>query len=302
MTVPTLLFQRNARVTITEIPNILDNKAKIIDQLFIKFNVVKSTKSETNKGRIAIYNLSEASRNFIDARKPVSVRPVIKLEVGYQGEYQLLFVGDIKRTNSEKRGPDWVTTIEAEDGDELLHRSNFARNFKAGTSEGQIVQDILKEVGLLSNNIKAELTGDGENIKHSVTLDGAIFSLMDQYISNMEKEWSVQDGAVQITVPGAVIDAPTIDLSEKTGLIGSPIKTDKGIKLKALIQAGFQPGRGINVTSRLMPKGAFYRIEQTTFNGETRGPQWMATIEASKTEVNPTVGIPLQFDQIENVA
>ena len=302
MTIPTLLFQRNAQVTITDLPNILGIKAKIIRDLFIKFHIVKSTKSETNKGRIEIYNLNESSRNFIDKRKPVLVRKVVRLDVGYQGEYQQLFLGDIKQTNSEKRGPDWVTIIEAEDGDEMLHRTNFARNFEAGTSEGTIVQSVLEEVGALSDILVEELTGAGEDINQSVTLDGSMYNLMDQYIANMEKEWSVQDGVIQITIPGNVIAAPTVDLSEKTGLIGSPIKTDKGIKLKALIQAGFQPGRGINVTSRLMPNGGFYRIEQVVFNGETRGKQWVATIEAAKTDPDPVVGVPVQFDQIENVA
>ena len=297
MNVPALLFQRNATVTLAESGT---EQAKIIKDLFIKFKITKSTKSTANKSIIEIYNLNQDSRGFIESftsRKEI-VKPKVKLNVGYQDLSELLFIGDITLTSSHKNGPDWITTITADTGKDAVEDTKFKKTYKAGTSENIIVEDVLNEVQLLSENIKAELKG--EKINQSVTVNGSIKKLLDEYIGNQEKEWSVQDDGVQVLDGNQTTNEPAITLSKATGLIGSPIKTDTGIKLKALIQPGFKPGRGISVSSSLIT--GFYKIEKVTFDGQTRSNQWYAMIEASLTAANPVVGAPVETESESSFA
>jgi hypothetical protein len=94
----------------------------------------------------------------------------------------------------------------------------------------------------------------------------------------MGYSWSIQDKEIQILGPLDTVGGKVITLEVGTGLIGSPQVGEKGIvKVRSLLQTDLLPGRGVKILSRLID--GFFRIEKSTFEGDTWGQAWYVDLE-----------------------
>ncbi len=295
------LFQRNAEVLLEDSDR---NKVKVFTGLNIKFKIEKDHEGTPNKGVIQIFNLSESSRDLINDQASRPIKPKIKLSVGYQGQLDELFIGNIEKVKSIKKGTDWITTLEAGDGEEVILKQNYSKSYKLGTNEKDIVSDVLSAMGELGKDVKNIL--DNKKSNFGVTIDDTVGNILDEYIGGQDKQWSIQNENVTITKVDETTQYEAIVLNKFSGLIGWPIKTDTGIKLRALIQVGFIPGRGIFVRpkSRSISHSdlEFYRIEKVVIQGETRSKNWYADIEAKTIEPNRIIGIPIETNEPTRLA
>lgn len=270
------LFKRNAVVTFGQ----LGKDGVSVDGLRVLFKIKKTSEKTPNPGQIKIYNLNSTSRAILESGKAAidtktgkkeSIHKIaIILNVGYGPSVDQLFIGNVTKAKTEKQGPDLITTIEAGDGEKAFTEARLDKSYSAGTSYKTMFKDILKSMkdaggialGAL-DSIKNEVTQNG------ITLSGISNVLLSKLTDRQGLEWSIQDHELQILKILSSSNTKAILLTPETGLIGRPVKTDKGIEFKALLNTKIKPGGLVRIESNSLD--ATILISEAVFDGDTHG-------------------------------
>jgi hypothetical protein len=266
----------------------------------IKFHIEKSIKPEPNSVRIEIFNLSPDHRLALAEIVPGKraskkgkgkVSPGLKgkipvqLEAGYRDEGpQLVFLGDLTTVDSERDGPDWITTITSGDGARDYRTARINQTFRKGTTVQAAMQSITKILGLGRGNLAqirpTDANGSGVLVS-GMTVTGSAARAMSDICRSAGLEWSCQDGTLTILQQGKAMAGRALMIDQASGMIGSPNVDGNGIlKVKTLMIPGVQIGRLIVVKS-IQVQGNF-RIEKITTDGDTHGQDWGHEIEAKR--------------------
>lgn len=257
--------------------------AELDQSLRFTFRVTKDLKPEPNYTDLTVYNLSETHRAEF-SRKPVHIR----LEVGYDGETQGLFVGDLRWSDSQREGPDWRTQIQAGDGERAYRHARVNRSFKPGVS----VRDALAEAaGSMELELPAGLStlipDVGKQFAGGLAMAGPAHREMTRLLRPLGAEWSIQDGRL-VVLPGNGAKRDTAILLGGDGLpvIGSPEfgppEKDKPptLKVKTLLFPGFTCGGRIQLKTRGV--SGLFKVVQIVHTGDTMGQDWYSSLEATQ--------------------
>lgn len=278
---PHELFGRAIRVTIGPV----GQQGRVFTGLRMRFEVHKTADAKPNTLKLSIYNLGDDSRHFIEnAAKPNAKGAyAVQVEAGYVSDLRVIFQGTLELGSSNKRGrhnhhhqgADWVTEIEAADGGQSHRQTILAKSFGPGTSQTTLVHEVAKALGVSIGKI----TGlKGANVNHGRTLSGPAIRELDHLCKSNGVRWSIQDGVLHVLPYGAASDTSAFVISTPTGMIGSPEKTEKGIKVVSLLQGAINPARLIDVRARDLSGN--YVVEAVTHHGDTHDLDWYSDIEA----------------------
>jgi hypothetical protein len=271
------LFGRAARIVVgAGIGNV---RAGIrVDSHRCIFDVEKTLKDEPNQGSLQIYNLSSEQRSQIEELRPQKGEktgvPVL-IEAGYvTSEPSQIFLGDMRTCFSVKEGPDWITTLEAGDGEKAQATARINVSFGPKVKSDIVLRAIVKALGVKPGNINQAiqmLNRKGfTSFGKGVVLSGSATMHMHNFCKSADLEWSIQDGAIQILDRGKTLGERAVRLSSTTGLIESPSVDHKGIlSAKFLLQPDIRPGT-LLVLDSLAVKGN-YRISKCNYKGDTMG-------------------------------
>ncbi|MCK5603277.1 hypothetical protein KAR91_15445 [Candidatus Pacearchaeota archaeon] len=250
--------------------------------LRIVFDIEKTSSSNANNAKIQIYNLNESNRGILKTGENLS----ITLEIGYGDILEQLFIGDIQRSFTQRSGPDFITTIEADDGGRALSESKLDKSYSAGVKLKSVVDDAMqsmKDAGQIIigsvSNIKDEIAQNG------ITISGLAQKIINDIANKQGLEFSVQDNEAQILDPAIDTGEIAVLLTPNTGLIGSPNlgiagENIEGIEFKALIQTTkFRPGRAVKIESKDF--NGLIRINKSKFIGDTHAPSWFVIGEGN---------------------
>ena len=135
-----VLFDRAANVTFGK----RGEDGVLVSGLRISFNIEKTSESNANTAKIAIYNLNPTHRQQLEESGNVVI-----LKAGYRGFSNepidgILFQGDISKTTTIKKGADYVTTIDGGDGEKALLDEHFEKSYGAGALLSTVIDDISK--------------------------------------------------------------------------------------------------------------------------------------------------------------
>ncbi|MBU6427985.1 MAG: hypothetical protein KGR26_03155 [Cyanobacteria bacterium REEB65] len=250
--------------------------------LRMRFKVSKSGDSTPNKAEIEVYNLSADSRRYIDSYNPKTW--AMQLSAGYQATgLQLLFSGAIELASNEKaghrashhQGPDWMIKIQGKDGVHAYCGVVLADSFGPDTSEEAVVRHVAKQLGVTIGTIKGLSKA---RYAHGRALSGAARYELDALCKSRGLRWSIQDGVLQILPSGQGLDLTAFVIGPATGLVGSPERTETGVKFTSLLQGGINPGRLIQLESAYL-KG-LYVAENVDHTGDTHDYPWYTTVDA----------------------
>ena len=253
-----------------------------ITMLDLSFTVTKTLEREPNTCDLTIYNLNPEHRKQLSM---VKGGPAVKVEAGYADDCGVLFLGQLEEVYSHKEGSDWITELHSGDAASKLAKARTNRSYNAGTEVGKIIGDTIKDMGVgIGNSLKALMSGDLLGAKNkfanAVTLSGPSTHALDRMLSSVGKEWSIQDGQIQVMDKRAFIEGTAVLLNADTGMIGSPtIGNDGVLKVKALLNHKIVPGRKLMIESAEIKKSG-YRVERVEYTGETYGQAWYVDIEA----------------------
>ncbi len=215
--------------------------------------------------------------------------PVI-LVAGHAGNSQVIYSGEVRTIDHVREGADWVTHIQSGDGEQAFGRFG-ASSFAPGAALADVVDELTKQMRISAVDAVAQLrrgdiAGGSKTFLQGFTSAGRSVRDLDKALKSAGIEWSIQDGALQLVPPGKATQERAFVLSADSGLIGSPDHGAPGkdgeppiLKAKCLLNGAITPARTIRLEA--ISRQGFYRVETVEHAGDTHGPEWTSSIEAS---------------------
>lgn len=285
----TQLFGRSAKLTIGS-PTDINQAASVaftdqnaqgrdVSGFDFEFVVEKNLKPEPNTLDLRVYNLGENTRRSLEGSQKLTV----KLEAGYQGETELLWLGEARAAWSTREGPDVVTHIEAGDGEQAHRSSRIQLCYGPKIPVQLALQAIAQALGVGLGNVNqalSTLTKKGLKTLNG-TISGSAARRLTDFCRSAGMEWSIQNGAIQLLDLGGLSTGTGFLLSSSTGMIGSPTVDNNGIvSASCLITPGIIPGCLVSIDGEFM-RGS-YRVERCRWYGQTWGQDWNIDMECRK--------------------
>ena len=263
--------------------------------LRVSFNVEKSLVGYPNLANIKIYNLAESSRNLI-AEKNLKVQ----LFAGHEDSgVPLLIDGDIINVVHQYFAPDWVSEIFAGDGVKILAQSTINKTLPAGSTMAQVYDELISQMSGITKGITEGLQNclsGKRSLLRELQLSGNIKDWLDTISKNCGFEYSVNNGVIETTPTGTPLsDVPPVIINQKSGMIGSPERTEVGVNVKNLLLPDLKLARTIKIESvsekinagnlffkKVPPirNQGVYRIDKLIHIGDTHENLWETNISA----------------------
>ncbi len=243
----------------------------------VSFEIEKSTERTTNKATVKAFNLSELSRNYIEAKGRV-----LTLSAGYKDvEPGVIFTGTITRPQNERQGPDIVTTMECADGEQPIRFAQVDISLEEGVTDLQVLERAIDE--LRGQGLGRGFIASFKPLKYTggYCYSGSAAKLMDEICAKRDLRWSIQNGLVQVLTKGGSTGVGAVLLSAKTGLVGFPSKKDQIMTAKALLNPGIAPGRQVRIESRQTSLNGFYVVEKAKYVGDLKQGEFTVEIEGT---------------------
>lgn len=269
----------------------------LVENLRVHFEVSKTVESAPNVAVIKIFNLSP-----INEAKIKNEFDEVLLNAGYEGALRLVFRGNIKHVYRYRDKSDYITEIEAGDGDKDFRSATMNETLAAGTTNAQLVD---RAVGSFKTN--GGTTKGAVQINDRARLRGKVISgntrdVLHDVARESGANWSIQDGQLVIVKANGVLPDDAIVITADTGMLGAPEINDKGIAVKCLLNPQLRVNGAIKLDNngikakrqkaqalgkkqedqkepvRLDPDG-IYKVLKITHKGDTRGQDWVSEIE-----------------------
>lgn len=263
----------------------------------IVFNIDKTNESDSNKSKISIYNISQESRNFFEQKDLI-----VFLKAGYEGNISTIFFGDVLERSSDRSGPDIVTTIECGDQEQILKKANINLSLDKGATNIQAIRAAATAMQLVipPNQLA---TIPARKFSGGATYVGLAKELLDQEINTLGFTWSIQDGEIQVVGPNSDNGQTAVLVTQDTGLIGFPTKTEDGLKFRTLLNPEIRIGRACEVRSKqfqgvfgakagaaasnaLSKNGGIVVAKKVIHSGDTYGGDFSTMVEGQSKETD----------------
>jgi hypothetical protein len=250
-----------------------------ISDLRVTFRVEKTLDAEPNSADVTVYNLNERSRGELQER-PLKVG----LYAGHNNSPKKLFTGDVFWSTSKRNAPEWVTELQAGDGQRAIRQSRVAKSYRAGLKVREAMREILDSMGFgapANTLLMPELNSVFAN---GLVIEGQSHAELTKLLNKAGLRWSIQDDQIQILRSNGAAVEPALPISQVTGMIGSPefnAPPKEGdpatITIRSILYPELVPGRLVLVDS-LTAKGQF-RVDRVTHTGDTHGDDWETEVQ-----------------------
>lgn len=279
----------------------------MVENLRIHFEVAKTIESAPNVAVIKIYNLhpdNEAKiKNEFDE---------VLLNCGYEGAMRLVFRGNIKHVYRYRDKTDYITEIEAGDGDKDFRSAVMNETLGAGTTNAQLVDRAVGSFKGTGGTTKGHVQVNERARIRGKVISGNTRDVINDVARESGANWSIQDGQLVIVNANDVLPGQAIVIRADTGMLGAPEINDKGIAVKCLINPQLRVNGAIQLDNngikakrvkaqalatkrekqetnaplgreneqlvRLDPDG-IYKVLKLTHKGDNRGQDWVSEIE-----------------------
>lgn len=270
----------------------VSNSGLDMSALDIKFHVKKTLKPKPNVAKVVVYGLSQKNRDYLASEK-LNVR----LEAGYNGENELLFLGQTRSAFSRKEGVEGrekgiATYLETGDSEKDMAAAGLKQTFSSQASVKDGLNVLAASFPQTTDSNTAQLdaffirTGMASKILHPKggAVDRMTARALTDYCRSAGLEWSIQNGTIFIVQKGQPINgAQVVKLTPDSGLVGSPSVDHTGLlDAKSFILPGLHPGAKIRVESESTT--GYFRIEEAVYQGDTSigAKHWYCSMTCSK--------------------
>lgn len=240
-----------------------------ITQLRVTFEVSKTLRAEPNPAKISVYNLNMSHINALVAKQYDRV----SLAVGYE-DLRVIYVGDIVDIEVVRSDLDFIVKMECGDGFVDYSQAMVNTTLVAGASDKDVLDKVAES---MRRTQKGVVSLPKERIlPRGKVLTGNAREALNKIGKNHDADWSIQDGNLTVLPKSKVLaDHEGFVLSQETGLIGSPEKTDSGLKVSCLLNPSLRIGGLLRVQSILPGVSGDYKINELTHTGDLLGDQWL---------------------------
>lgn len=255
------------------------------------FRIERDEKPWPNTAEIAVWNLNEAHRDYLESQSAVACR----LTAGYRDNTGGIFFGALRTARTEREGPDLVTRLSAADGEsgkdkKPITTARVRKTWSKGTPLAVVVtqmgEALQVEVGNLPALAPTALLPNGPILPFALSVDGPVLDEFTDIMRSVGIAWSIQDGALQLRaaeVPAGFVPL----LSPMTGLVGSPrlsTEQDKDgneftqVNGRCLLLPGLVPGYQVVLQSDTAT--GLYLCTKVVHVGDTHTTEWYTEFEA----------------------
>lgn len=127
--------------------------------------------------------------------------------------------------------------------------------------------------------VKANQSPQAIALEKAEILKGATLQILDVFAKTFNMKAVLNDQSISILPVGSAFDEDLIYLTPESGLIGSPEPIEKGgYRFVSLLRFDFRLLSDVAVLSD--EAQGLYRIKRVEYDGQKRGQNWYATIEA----------------------
>ena len=269
------------------------------NNLHIGFSIDKDTTKESNKAKLEIYNLSDATRKKIEV-------PDTEVEIyaGYEraGGAILAFKGTVTYGFTRDAGTDCITTLDLADGTVALRDSYCSLSYAPGTSAKTIIQRCANEMGVPV--VYGDDVGELESYKNGFSFYGQAKDALTEICNALGLSWSIQNNILNIILAGGTSTNRGLVFSPQSGLVGvperitqaeyksnksNPQKTQKekakkeeprkkaGWKINTLLVPSVNPADMVKVESKWIT--GWFRVEKVSHSGDYNGTNWGSMME-----------------------
>lgn len=269
----------------------LNTGSLFIRDLRMQFNVEKSLVGYPNKANIKIYNLKESSRKVLSEKDKE-----VLLYAGYD-DVVLIFKGNIINVVHRKEQTEWITEMFCGDSITVLNDAVVNKTLPAGSNATTILNELVNSMQGVTKGITNGLDkciNNKRSLLRSLQLSGNVKDWLKKLSEQCGFDYSINDGVLETTEKNKPLnDAPVFVINQKSGMIGSPERSDIGVNVKILMKPDLKLGRRIQIKSiseslnvgnlffRKVPKiknEGIYRIDKMIHIGDTRDNTWETQI------------------------
>ncbi|WP_321894547.1 phage protein [Paraburkholderia heleia] len=289
-------FGRKASLIVSDGTTGLD-----LSELRFRFETANSDSETPNTLYVRAYNLAPQT-----VAKIGTEFKTITLQAGYtDGNFGIVFQGTIKQTETgRERNVDSYIDLWAADGDEFYNFAVVNMAVAAGQSPQQVLQSILRTSTVPINfaqDATGLIVGAGAGLKSSLSRGKSSMGMARSYLRDWAAKygyrWSIQNGEFVVVPITGYRPGEAVVLSSTTGLVGVPIATEGGVRVRALLNPLIRIGCLVHIAqsdinhlttqqfgltyrkdavplATVTTAQGFYRVMQVTFIGDTRGNEW----------------------------
>ena len=274
------------------------------NNLHIGFQIDKDTTKESNKAKLEMYNLSEATRKKIEV-------PDTEVEIyaGYEkaGGAILAFKGSVTYGFTRDAGTDCITTLDLADGTKAMRDSYCSLSYAPGTSAKTIIQRCANEMGVPV--VYGDDVGELESYQNGYSYIGQADGALTEICNALGLSWSIQNNVLNIILAGGTSTNRGLVFSPQSGLVGvperiiqaeyksnksNPKKTAKkkakkekprkkaGWKIQTLLVPSVNPADMVKVESKWIT--GWFRVEKVSHRGDYNGTNWGSAMELIEVE------------------
>jgi len=260
--------------------------------LRISFRIERIIDDAYSKMKIEIYNM--ISKKEGESEPIFSEGDSISVEAGYEGNQSTIFSGTIRNIQVLKDGVDIITTVFGSDLNVSVEPIINA-SYRKQTSLTSLLSDIAFEADI---DI-AEMSIKEGNLKGSVSYSRKFSSVMDSLADTYNFTWYVFNLELYLYDNDSAGEGKRIlQINSSTGLLETPILTQKGIDIKMLLEPSIRPRDRYEVKSTgfVLSQGGLETTEAITqgigqqsvlsvvHSGDTHGSMWMTEIEGIRAQ------------------
>ncbi len=258
-----------------------------IENLFIKFEVVKEAVRTPGEGFIKIYNLNENNETRIKEQFEQ-----VRLLAGYDDNIGIIFNGDGRNVERDRQGLDRVSNVTLGGNVQRITRARVDRSYEGQVTVRQIIQDALPSFNLDFDSLDViPLNATQQDFAFS----GRTSDMFKMLLTPLNINFFESDGSISFSVRGEPRQNVNAFLvSQNTGMVGTPSITDNGIKVTTLLNAQLNLNDPIRVVSEVLqraPSGdaqnakaseqqGFYKITKLVHRGDNREGEFVTEIQA----------------------
>lgn len=265
-----------------------------IEDLQITFDINKSSDNSqsTNSATIEIYNLSQASLKFLQTEYPAAV-----LYVGYMGELDMLFAGEVIHRTTRRSGADRVTQLQMGSGYTELNYTTVSQTIPAGRTCRDVVEELRKYMPNVNRGVY-----NGTNLNSQIVkgypLSGSVREELDTLCDAHNLEWRVDNNvlyvndksraknenfneAFVISPSTGLIDIPYDESGNRRRNKDDPVKKN-GVQFQMLINPKVSAGDIIKLEDTEIT--GWFKVDAVRYSGSYRGGNWIQEVNCSAIE------------------
>lgn len=259
--------------------------------LRMTFDVTKQDGQFANIGKFSIYNA--------DAETVAASRTrgsLVQCFAGYlDGGPQLLYLGEITRSETTREGVDRVTKLECGDGAGALKLSLTPRQITGGVdvltglkaAAAPLEQALGKRINLSA--VASALEGQPSPFPRGLVLGGNAATSVNRICAAAKLDWMIEDGELVVMPRGQAVTLDAIYL-DPDSIIGEPRQLERWkIEVKMLLRPEIRLRRIIVIRDMGPDWDGWYLTRSVRHAGDAGwSPEFYTTVEATRIDRPPT--------------